>query len=102
MCLYDIFAVEQKTNAMEKKVKYFPTKVFNDYGITKAEVARRLNLSPITVSTFINGNPHISNVQRLADAIGADIMEFFTPLSKKDERVAKLLHILKETKKAQC
>ena len=90
---------------MEKKVKYFPTKVFNDYGVTKAEVAKKLKLSPITVSTFINGNPHISNVQRLADAIGADIMEFFTPLSKTDKHVAALRHSLKnepnETKKAQ-
>lgn len=47
------------------------------YGTSVNEVAERMGITRITLSTHINGNPSVEILSRIADAIGCDITELF-------------------------
>lgn len=47
------------------------------YGTSVNEVAERMGITRITLSTHINGNPSVEILLRIADAIGCDITELF-------------------------
>jgi transcriptional regulator with XRE-family HTH domain len=47
------------------------------YGTSVNEVAERMGITRITLSTHINGNPSVEVLLRIADAIGCDITELF-------------------------
>lgn len=49
------------------------------YGTSVNEVAERMGITRITLSTHINGNPSVEVLLRIADAIGCDITELFAP-----------------------
>lgn len=47
------------------------------YGTSVNEVAEKMNISRVTLSTHINGNPSVEVLERIATAIGCDITELF-------------------------
>lgn len=47
------------------------------YGTTVTEVASKMGITRITLSTHINGNPSAEILLRIADAIGCDVKELF-------------------------
>ena len=47
------------------------------HGYTQRMVAKKLGMSEMNVSQIVNGNPTYNKMQAVADAIGADITEFF-------------------------
>lgn len=47
------------------------------YGTSVNEVAERMNISRVTLSTHINGNPSTEVLLRIADAIGCPVTELF-------------------------
>lgn len=46
-------------------------------GITMAKIAETLNISPITLSQSLNGNPTLSRLTEVADILGVDVSELF-------------------------
>ena len=42
-----------------------------------AEVAEKLGITAITLSQSLNGNPTLSRLQEVANAIGVDVSELF-------------------------
>lgn len=52
------------------------------HGLSVAEVAQRMNITRVTLSTHINGNPSVEVLFRIADAIGCDVSELFEPAHK--------------------
>lgn len=48
------------------------------YGTSVIEVAEKMGISRVTLSTHINGNPSTEILLRIADAIGCDITELFS------------------------
>lgn len=52
------------------------------YGTSVNEVASRMGITRITLSTHINGNPSVEILARIADAIGCDITELFSSNKK--------------------
>ena len=46
-------------------------------GMTMAQVAEKLGINPITLSQSLNGNPTLSRLTEVADALGVDISELF-------------------------
>lgn len=48
------------------------------YGTTVNEVASKMGITRITLSTHINGNPSTEILLRIADAIGCDVTELFS------------------------
>ena len=48
------------------------------YGTSVIEVAEKMGITRVTLSTHINGNPSTEILLRIADAIGCDITELFS------------------------
>ena len=46
-------------------------------GLTMEEVAERMGVSRVTLSQTLSGNPTMSTLQRIADALGCKVGEFF-------------------------
>lgn len=47
------------------------------YGLTSKEVAERAGMTAVNLSYHINGNPSVEILNRIAAAIGCDVVELF-------------------------
>ena len=47
------------------------------YGASVNEIAEKMGISRVTLSTHINGNPSTEILLRIADAIGCSVTELF-------------------------
>ena len=47
------------------------------YGASVNEIAEKMGISRVTLSTHINGNPSTEILLRIADAIGCPVTELF-------------------------
>lgn len=54
------------------------------YGTSVNEVADKMGISRVTLSTHINGNPSTEVLLRIADAIGCPVTELFEQPKKDD------------------
>lgn len=46
-------------------------------GMTMAEIAEIIGITPITLSQSLNGNPTLSRLTEVANALGVDVGELF-------------------------
>ncbi|WP_308242825.1 helix-turn-helix transcriptional regulator [uncultured Prevotella sp.] len=67
--------------------------VLKKYGITQIELAEKMGINRVSLNVTLN-NPNIklSTLGKLADAIGCDVAEFFTPADKADHNVITCPH----------
>lgn len=66
---------------MPLKIKY----VAKSKGMTMAQIADKLGINPITLSQSLNGNPTLSRLTEVANALGVDVSELFVqPRGKQD------------------
>lgn len=61
--------------------------IIKQKNINSIEVAKRLGISRETFSRMINGNPTVSSLQAIADAIGCEVGDFF---NKSDSIIVKI------------
>lgn len=54
--------------------------LLKEKGMTQQDLAQRMGVAAGTLSQQINGSPTLDTLQRIADAIGVDIAELFTPV----------------------
>lgn len=54
--------------------------VLKERNLTASEVAERMGVTNVALSQHINGNPSVQTLERIAQAIGCDIVELFDPL----------------------
>ena len=52
------------------------------YGTSVNEIAEKMGISRVTLSTHINGNPSTEILLRIADAIGCPVTELFVQPKK--------------------
>lgn len=57
-------------------------KVIKNKGLEVKEIAKILGVSDNTMSTYINGNPTITTLQKIADALNVHITELFEQPTK--------------------
>ena len=50
------------------------------YGYTHQDIAAKLGITEVGFSQHVNGTPGLRTLQKIADAIGCDIVELFDPL----------------------
>lgn len=67
--------------------------VLEEKGITVIELARRLGVTRGACYSYINGNPTVDCLQRIANAINIDIRDLFG--SDKQEATPRIEHIVK-------
>ena len=67
--------------------------VLKKYGITQIALAERLGINRVSLNATLN-NPNIklSTLEKIADAIGCDVTEFFTPADTADHNVVTCPH----------
>ena len=65
------------------------------YGTSVNEIAGKMGISRVTLSTHINGNPSTEVLLRIADAIGCPVTELFEQ-PKKDALTINCPHCGKE------
>ena len=65
-------------------------KAIKDHGLEVRQVAEKMGITPTALSQHLNGkmykgkrvnpNPSVDILQRIADAIGCDVVELFDPI----------------------
>lgn len=53
-------------------------------GITRKDLAVKLEINPVSVSRLINGNPTVETLQKIADALDVTVPELFAPQTASD------------------
>jgi transcriptional regulator with XRE-family HTH domain len=86
---------------------YYAKKVLEDYGYTQKALAEKLGVSEMSTHVYVRKNPTLKSIGRMADALGADMIEFFTPLHKDDPLLLSMIAARKaaerdERKKRVC
>lgn len=61
-------------------------KALQKRGLMAKDIAARMGISDVALSQHINGNPSVGVLERIAQAIGCDVVELFDPL---DDHVSK-------------
>ena len=51
--------------------------IIKQKGLTMEDVAERVGINRVTLSQTLSGNPTMSTLQRIADALGCKVGEFF-------------------------
>lgn len=47
--------------------------------MTQKELAKKMGVAEMSVSKSINGNPGLSTLEKIAEALGVDVSELFAP-----------------------
>lgn len=53
--------------------------ILKEKGLTQKDLADKMGVAEISLSRSINGNPNLSTLQKIADALGVKIEELFAP-----------------------
>ena len=63
-------------------------------GLTQNELAERLGINRVSLSRILSNknDMRISTIKKIADAIGCDVAEFFTPEEKEDNNTITCPH----------
>ena len=63
-------------------------------GLTQNELAERLGINRVSLSRLLSdkNDMRISTIKKIADAIGCDVSEFFTPAETEDHNVITCPH----------
>ena len=72
-------------------IMYYARKVLKDYGYTQKALAEKLGVSEMSTHVYVKKNPTLKSIVRMSEALGADMVEFFTPLHKDDELVKAMI-----------
>lgn len=59
-------------------------KIMKEKGISRNDLAEKLNINPVSVSRLINGNPTIETLKKIADALDVSVPELFASQQTSD------------------
>ena len=61
-------------------------RAIKERGLTSKQVAARMGMTAVNLSYHITGNPSVEILQRIANALGCDVVELFDPPTAKHPR----------------
>lgn len=53
-------------------------------GITMNEIAEKMGINPVNLSSSLNGNPTLNRLQEVADILGVDVSDLFSKEKQTD------------------
>lgn len=56
--------------------------IAKERGYTMVQVAEKLGVNPVSLSSAINGNPTVATLEKIANVLGVDIANFFEKSDK--------------------
>ena len=62
---------------MNNNISHRVKELCREQGITVKQLAEKMNIVPESLSRAINGNPHLSTIRKIADALGVSITDLF-------------------------
>lgn len=72
-----------------KRMKERVKNLLRQKGMTAKGLAEKMGISEAALSLSLSGNPTLSRLQEIADALGVEIGELFTPIYKEEMRCPK-------------
>lgn len=66
--------------------------ICKEKGITLADLAKKMGLSPAGLSMALNRNMTLEVLKKIADALGVEVWELFTASASKEELTALIAH----------
>jgi transcriptional regulator with XRE-family HTH domain len=61
--------------------------VLKSKGMTQEELASKLGVHPVTLSQNLSRNPTVNYLQRIADALGVNIIDLFNNADEKKQYI---------------
>lgn len=58
--------------------------IAKEKGITMGEIAEKMGINPVNLSSSLNGNPTLNRLQEVADILGVEISDLFTKENQAD------------------
>ena len=71
---------------MNENISHKVKELCRDKGITIKELAEKMDIAPESLSRAINGNPQLSTIRKIAEALGVSLTDMFD--RSKDELLA--------------
>ena len=62
---------------MNENISHRVKELCREKGITIKQLAETMNIVPESLSRAINGNPHLSTIRKIAEALGVSIIDLF-------------------------
>ncbi len=67
-------------------------RAIKEKGLEVKDVAARMGISSVGLSQHINGNPSVAVLERIAEAVGCEVRDFFTTSSPNEEQAITCPH----------
>ena len=62
---------------MNENISHRVKGLCREKGITIKQLAEKMNIVPESLSRAINGNPHLSTIRKIAEALGVSVADLF-------------------------
>ena len=62
---------------MNENISHKVKELCRDRGITIKELAEKMDIAPESLSRAINGNPQLSTIRKIAEALGVSVTDMF-------------------------
>ena len=62
---------------MNKNIRHKVKELCREKGITIKQLAEKMQIAPESLSRAINGNPQLSTIRKIADALGVSVTDLF-------------------------
>ena len=62
---------------MNENISHKVKELCRDKGITIKELAEKMKIAPESLSRAINGNPQLSTIRKIAEALGVSVTDLF-------------------------
>lgn len=62
---------------MNENISHRVKELCREKGITIKQLAEKMNIVPESLSRAINGNPHLSTIRKIAEALGVSVADLF-------------------------
>lgn len=72
-----MYLCSSNRSRMNENISHKVKELCRDKGITIKELAEKMDIAPESLSRAINGNPQLSTIRKIAEALGVSVTDLF-------------------------